>query len=66
MANKEALKKQVCEAIDSRRDRVVGVGESIMDAPELGFKEVRTAKCVQEVFDEAGLPYEKDLALTGV
>jgi len=66
MPEKETLKNQVCEAIDGRRQRVIGVGESIMDAPELGFKEVRTAQKVQEVFEEAGLSYESDLALTGV
>ncbi|MBI82261.1 MAG: amidohydrolase [Planctomycetaceae bacterium] len=66
MNAREMLKRQVCEAIDQRRQRIIGVGESIMDAPELGFKEQRTAGLVQEVFDEAGLSYESGLALTGV
>ena len=66
MNARETLKRQVCEAIDQRRQRIIGVGESIMDAPELGFKEERTAGVVQEVFDEAGLSYESGLAITGV
>ncbi len=66
MNARETLKRQVCEAIDQRRQRIIGVGESIMDAPELGFKEERTAGVVQQVFDEAGLSYESGLAITGV
>ena len=37
-----------------------------MDRPELGFKEWKTADRVCAVFDELGLPYERNLALTGV
>jgi amidohydrolase len=64
--DREALKKQVCAAIDQRRERIVALGEAIMDDPELGFKEVRTARRVAEVFAELQLPFEEGLALTGV
>ncbi|MEE2659934.1 MAG: amidohydrolase [Candidatus Latescibacterota bacterium] len=60
------LKRAVCEAIDARRDDIVGLGEAIMDTPELGFKEVRTADRVREVFCDLGLSTEDGLALTGV
>ena len=66
MISSETLKKQVCEAIDQRKQRIVGIGEAIMDAPELGYKEVRTADRVKEIFDELELPYEDALAITGV
>ena len=66
MTDRDRLKQAVCEAIDQRRQRVVDLGESIMDEPELGFKEVRTAERVRQVFEEAGLEYETGLALTGV
>lgn len=66
MSEKERLKQVVCDAVDRHRDRVVGVGEAIMDEPELGFKETKTAQRVQQVFADAGLPAETDLALTGV
>ena len=36
------LKQHVLGTIDARRDDIIGVGESIMDAPELGFKETKT------------------------
>ncbi len=62
----ESLKKDVCETIDSARDRIVEIGEAIMDAPELGFKEHRTADRVKETLDGLGLEFEEGLALTGV
>jgi amidohydrolase len=62
----ESLKQDVCETIDSARDRIVEIGEAIMDAPELGFKEYRTADRVKETLDGLGLEFEEGLALTGV
>tara|TARA_B100000809_G_scaffold229825_1_gene243718 strand:- start:2595 stop:3932 length:1338 start_codon:yes stop_codon:yes gene_type:complete len=62
----ESLKKDVCETIDSARDHIVEIGEAIMDAPELGFKEYRTADRVKETLDGLGLEFEEGLALTGV
>ena len=64
--DRESLKEQVCAAIDRSRERIIGLGEVIMDDPELGFKEVRTAERVKGVFAELGLPFEDGLALTGV
>jgi amidohydrolase len=64
--DKETLKQQVCAAIDQQGERIVALGEAIMDDPELGFKEVRTARRVAEVFAELQLPFQEGLALTGV
>lgn len=66
MPDRITLKRQVCEAADQRRDDIVHLGESIMDAPELGFKEERTAERVKLTFEQLGLPHENGLALTGV
>ncbi len=66
MRSREEVKRTVCEAIDRRSERIVEVGEAIMDRPELGFKEVGTARRVSEIFSDIGLPYESELALTGV
>ena len=66
MADKTALKNQVCEAIDRHEKKIVDLGEAIMDDPELGFKEERTAGRVKSILREAGLAYEEGLALTGV
>jgi amidohydrolase len=66
MADLEHLKAKVCKAIDTHSERVIGLGESIMDEPELGFKEERTAQKVQREFDQLGLVHQDKLALTGV
>ncbi|MGI6157067.1 MAG: amidohydrolase [Saccharofermentanales bacterium] len=63
---KEALKQAVAEAIDARRDAIIACGEAIGHAPELGFKEHRTAARVQAVLNELGIPNEGGLAVTGV
>ena len=60
MTTGELLKQLVCESIDARRDAIVDIGESIMDAPELGFKEHRTAARVCDFFEEVGLPFALD------
>ena len=56
MTTAGALKESVCQSIEENRDRIIGVGEAIMDDPELGFKEHRTAEKVQEVFSDLGSP----------
>ena len=63
---REQLKAAACEAIEARSQQIIGIGEDIMSEPELGFKEVKTAARVRDVFEEAGLKYEEGLALTGV
>lgn len=66
MVTKELLKKRVCEAIDARRDELLAIGQDIFAHPELGYKEFRTSKIVQDVFSKLGLAFEKDLGITGV
>ena len=61
-----ALKETVCRSIEEHRERIIGVGEAIMDDPELGFKEHRTAEKVQEVFEGLGWEFESGLGVTGV
>ena len=66
MTTAGALKESVCQSIEENRDRIIGVGEAIMDDPELGFKEHRTAEKVQEVFRDLGLEFDSGRGLTGV
>lgn len=63
---KEELKQKVCDVIESRKEELFAIGQDIFSHPELGYKEFRTSKIVQEHFDKLGLSYEKDLAITGV
>ena len=63
---KNELKQQVYAAIDKRAEQIVGLGEEIRKNPELGFKEVKTARLVEETFGKLGLSPKSGLALTGV
>ena len=64
--SKEELKKLACEAIDKNRDKIIALGESIFEEPELGYKEVKTAEKMKKVFEELGIEYQSEVAITGV
>ena len=66
MRTKEELKKIICDAIDKRREEIIALGDSIFDEPELGFKEFKTAAKFKAVLDELNIPYEDEIAITGV
>jgi amidohydrolase len=63
---KEELKQRVFEAIDRRSEEIITLGERIRRQPELGFKETKTARIVEETFCGLGLRPRSGLALTGV
>jgi len=62
----EELKQRVYAAIDRRAEEIVGLGQAIRRHPELGFKEFKTARAVEEAFGRLGLPARGGLAITGV
>ena len=59
------LKQAVCEAIDASRVQIVDIGESIMDDPELRFKEFNTSNRVKDEFQSLGLAPDQGMAITG-
>src|SRR5437870_5595897 len=63
---KDDLKQQVHAAIDRYQDDIIGLGERIRRQPELGFKEFKTAKVVEETLAKLGLAPKGGLAITGV
>jgi amidohydrolase len=63
---KAELKQRVYAAIEQRGEEIIGLGETIRKSPELGFKEVKTARLVEETFARLGLQPKGGLALTGV
>jgi amidohydrolase len=66
MPSRDDLKRAVCQAIDRNGERIVALGDEIRRHPELGFKEFRTARLVEETFASLGLKPETGLAVTGV
>src|SRR6266404_469533 len=63
---KNELKERVYAAIDRRAEEIVRLGERIRKHPELGFKEVKTARLIEETLAGIGLKPKTGLALTGV
>jgi amidohydrolase len=63
---RQELKQRVYAAIDKRGAEIIGLGERIRQHPELGFKEVKTARLVEETLGRLGLAPKGGLALTGV
>jgi len=60
------LKQRIYAAIDKRAEEIIGLGEQIRKHPELGFKEVKTARLVEDTLGRLGLSPKGGLALTGV
>ena len=66
MTSKQELKARVRQAIDDKADEIVRASKTILENPEAGFREVKTAKLVADVFSEWGINHRTGLALTGV
>ena len=63
--SKDSIKKKVVEAIDSRADEIIEIGETIWEKPELGFKEFKTAELTEKKYGEMGWAYEAKIGITG-
>jgi len=66
MPTRDDVKRAVCESIDRQSEKIVKVGETIRKHPELGFKEFKTARLVEETLRDIGLEPKGGLAVTGV
>jgi amidohydrolase len=62
----DELKATVVRAVDARADEIKSIARQIANQPELGFKEVRTARLVAERMRALGWRPQEGLALTGV
>ena len=66
MPGPEELKAKVQAAIDDRSDWLIDVARTVLDNPEPGFLEVKTARTVSRKLDELGIAHETGIALTGI
>ena len=64
--DREALKARVREAIQRRAPAAIDVAQDILEHPETGFRETRTARLVAGWFRDLGLPLREGIAVTGV
>ncbi len=66
MATRAELKAAACKAIDRRAKELIAVSRDILEHPEPGYSEYRTARVVGEQLARLGIKYRSGLALTGV
>lgn len=64
--DKATIKQKVCEAIAAHRADIEAIANAILAEPELGFKEVKTAKKVQDALAKLGLEFTTEHGLAGV
>ena len=62
----EDLKARVQAAIDERSEWLINISKTILDNPEPGFHEYKTARFVSEKLNELGIAHESGIALTGI
>ncbi|MDP6183069.1 MAG: amidohydrolase [Gammaproteobacteria bacterium] len=60
------VKARARDAIESRRDEIVALGDRILHAPELGFKEFNTSTVVAEFLEGLGFVVKRGIAVTGL
>ncbi len=65
MAN-ATLKAKVQDAVERHAPAAIKVAQEILNHPETGFRERNTSRLVQEYFSCLGLPFQSEIALTGV
>ena len=66
MPSREELKSRVFATIDARADEIIALSQTILQNPEPGYREVKTAQLVTGKLAEMGLPFRSGLGLTGV
>lgn len=60
------IKKAAMDEIDNNREYIIGIGKSIFNEPEEGYREFRTAEKVSDAFRRFSIPYSSGHAVTGI
>lgn len=60
------MEQRILELIEQYADRITEIGRTIWENPELGYKEVKTARLFADCARALGLRVEENLAITGV
>lgn len=60
----QEMKRRIGRAVDEYADEICGLGEEVLAAPELGYRETNTARLITERLQAFGLEVER-YALTG-
>ena len=66
MRTVDEIKSIALAEIDRRGDELIGITKTILDNPEPGFREFKTAKTVAEAFQRLEIPYKDGIGITGL
>lgn len=66
MPTADELKSRAAAEIDRRGDDLIGIARAILDNPEPGFREFRTAERVADAFRGLGIDHRGGIAMTGL
>ena len=66
MPTTQELKARVEAEIDRQGQQLITTTKTILNNPEPGFREVKTARTVAESFQSMGIPYEDGIGITGL
>lgn len=58
--------KKIKELANKYLDRIIELRRELHKYPELGFQEFKTAEIIKKELDRLGIPYESEVAKTGV
>ena len=64
--NIEEIKEKIKQALDEYSEEIIKIGDTVLENPELGYREEKTSKYVRDIFDKLGIEYIYPCALTGV
>ena len=56
--DKEEVKQRCLNVIEEHQDEIIALGKEAYKTPELGYKEFRTGKLMEEAFRKLGLEPE--------
>lgn len=66
MISRDEIKEKVQLEIDKNSDELVRIAKIILDNPEPGYREVKTANLVADKLGELGIPFEDKIGITGI
>ncbi|MDU1909765.1 M20 family metallopeptidase [Fusobacterium sp.] len=60
------MKEKIEQLAEKHLERIMEVRRELHRFPELGFKEFKTAEIIKKELDRIGIPYESEIAVTGI
>ena len=64
--NLEEIKVKIEQILGESTEEIIKIGKTILNNPELGYREKNTSEYVRRIFDELDIPYSYPHAVMGV